>query len=475
MFVVKYCIVNRKPAVAGTFYPGDETHLRDELKSMFAHAVQKKTNNVRAIIVPHAGYVFSGTIAASAFKQIEQGAYFENIFIIASSHHVAANIISTYNSGNYNTPLGDAVVNTQLTTKCINETDFIKYVPEADTPEHSIEVQLPFIKYWLHESCKIVPFILCTWNMDMISKFAKLLEPYFNEHNLFIISTDFSHYPSYSDAVSVDKETIDAILTNSGTKLHEMLQKHKHCGVKHLDTDLCGWTSVLALLNITEEKKNVSFQHIHYANSGDSEYGDKFRVVGYSAIAVTQEKTGQSITFSQKEQKTLLAIARESISKALHYKDNSSVLDDELTDALMTHCGAFVSLYVNKDLRGCKGRFGESQPLYEVVKDMARAAALADYRFRSVTADELEELEIEISVMTPMKKIASIDEIELGKHGIYIEKGMASGTFLPQVATETNWTKEEFLGHCAMDKAGLSWNGWKDADIYTYETIVFSE
>jgi MEMO1 family protein len=238
---------------------------------------------------------------------------------------------------------------------------------------------------------------------------------------------------------------------------------------------LCGWTSVLALLKITEGKKNVSLQQIDYANSGDSAFGDKFRVVGYSAIAVTQEKPKQSIVFSQKEQITLLAIARESICKALHSTDYSYVPDDDLTKALMTHCGAFVTLHIKGELRGCKGRFGASQPLYEVVKEMARASAFEDYRFHSVTADELKELEIEISVMTPLKKINSIDEIELGKHGIYIVKGLASGTFLPQVATETKWTKEEFLGHCAKDKAGLDWNGWKDAEIFTYETIIFSE
>lgn len=465
--------MDRKTAVAGSFYPANETILHKELMTMFAQAVQQKTNNIRAIIVPHAGYVFSGTVAASAYNQIEKDAYFENIFIIASSHHIADNIISTYHLGNYKTPLGDAVVNTEITKKCILETDYIKYDPAADTPEHSIEVQLPFIKYWLNESCKIVPFIICTWHIDTIVKFSKLLESYFNEKNLFIISTDFSHYPSYQDAITIDKETTDAILTNSSAKLLEMLRKHKHSEIKHLETDLCGWTSVLALLNITERKKNVSYQQIDYANSGDSVYGDKLRVVGYNAIVVTQEKAGQSISFTEKEQKTLLAIARESISKALH--NGSSIADNNLTTALKYHCGAFVTLYINKELRGCKGRFGTSQPLYKVIKYMACDAAFEDYRFLSITADELDELQIEISVMTPLKKIASIDEIELGKHGIYIKKGIARGTFLPHVAIETKWTKEEFLGHCSKDKAGLGWDGWKDAEIYIYETIVFSE
>jgi len=467
--------MDRKPAVAGSFYPADEAILRKELKSMFAHAVQRKTNNIRAIIVPHAGYVFSGTVAASAYTQIEEDASFENIFIIASSHHVADNIVSTYHLGNYKTPLGDAVVNTEIADKCIRETDYIRYEPEADIPEHSIEVQLPFVKYRMNLSCKIVPFIICTSNVDIIGRFSKLLEPYFNERNLFIISTDFSHYPSYTDAVAVDRETTDAILTNSAANLLGTLQKHRHCGVKHLDTDLCGWTSVLALLNITEGKKNLSFQQIDYANSGDSVYGDKLGVVGYSAIVVTQEKTEQPISFSEKEQKTLLAIARESIGNVLHRRDTISVAADDITGALTAHCGAFVTLTKNGELMGCMGRFDASQPLHEVVKDIACTAAFQNHRFPAVTANDLDELQIEISVLTPMKKIASIDEIELGRHGIYIKRGMASGTFLPQVATETNWTKEEFLGYCSMEKAGLGWDGWRGAEIYTYEAIVFSE
>lgn len=467
--------MDRKPTNAGTFYPADEHILCDELELMFAQAKPKKTQNVRAIIVPHAGYVFSGKVAASAYNQVAQGSYFENIFIIASSHHISANSISTYNLGNYQTPLGDVVVNTEITTKFINETNYIKYLPEADHPEHSIEVQLPFIKYWLNESCKIIPFIICTWNEDLLTQFSKLLEPYFNEKNLFIISTDFSHYPTYSDAVMVDQETTESILTNSRKKILETLLQHSRCGIKHLDTDLCGWTSVMTLLNITEKRGDLSFQQIDYANSGDSPYGDKLRVVGYSAIVVTQNELERQISFSLIEQETLLAIASEAISKTLHRHDASTISEAGITDSLMIPCGAFVTLYKNGKLRGCVGRFGTSQPLYEVIVEMAYAAAFNDSRFVPVTEEEIDELKIEISVITPLKKIESIDELVLGKHGIYIVKGTNSGTFLPQVATETQWTKEEFLGHCARDKAGLSWNGWKNADLYTYEALIFKE
>jgi hypothetical protein len=142
---------------------------------------------------------------------------------------------------------------------------------------------------------------------------------------------------------------------------------------------------------------------------------------------------------------------------------------------MITPCGAFVTLKEKGELRGCIGRFTSEEPLYQVIREMAVAAATQDTRFTPVTGSEIPGLEIEISVLSPMKKIHSIDEIILGKHGIYIKKGWASGTFLPQVATETGWTREEFLGHCSRDKAGIGWNGWKDADIFIYTAEVFAE
>ena len=136
-------------------------------------------------------------------------------------------------------------------------------------------------------------------------------------------------------------------------------------------------------------------------------------------------------------------------------------------------CGAFVSLHKHGRLRGCIGHFGEDYPLHEIVARMARAAAFEDPRFMPVTSDELADIDIEISVLTPMRRIQSIDEFQLHRHGIYIKKGYHSGTFLPQVADEVNWTKEEFLGHCAQDKAGIGWDGWREAELYIYEAIVF--
>ena len=149
--------------------------------------------------------------------------------------------------------------------------------------------------------------------------------------------------------------------------------------------------------------------------------------------------------------------------------------ESELTDVTKSECGAFVTLHKDGALRGCIGRFVANEPLYTIVQKMAIAAATEDNRFPTVKQDEISEIDIEISVLTPLKKIESIDEIEMGRHGIYIKKGFTTGTFLPQVAIETGWTKEEFLGYCARNKAGIGWDGWKDADIYIYEALVFGE
>ena len=164
-------------------------------------------------------------------------------------------------------------------------------------------------------------------------------------------------------------------------------------------------------------------------------------------------------------------IALTSIKDSLDGKPFSH--HSPLTTHLFSKCGAFVSLHKQGRLRGCIGHFGEDVPLHEIVAEMARAAAFEDPRFMPVTKDELDDIDIEISVLTPMRRIQSLDEFQLHKHGIYIKKGYRSGTFLPQVADEVNWTKEEFVGHCAQDKAGIGWDGWRDAELYVYEAIIF--
>ena len=221
-------------------------------------------------------------------------------------------------------------------------------------------------------------------------------------------------------------------------------------------------------------------RHLMYENSGDAPHHDHSRVVGYHAFAIYHKEQGTSatatpsdndtFTLTDEEKATLKAIARGSLQSAF---DSTTYTPHGLTPNLRKNCGAFVSLMKKGRLRGCIGHFGEDTPLHEMVFEMARAAAFEDPRFPALTRSELPDIDVEISVLTPMRRIHSLDEFQLHKHGIYIRKGYRSGTFLPQVADEVNWTKEEFVGHCSQDKARLGWDGWRDAELYVYEAIVF--
>ena len=463
---------NQKPVVAGRFYDANPTALKSQLAQFYAKAAPAKQQHVIAVIAPHAGYVFSGQIAADAYNQIDPEMQYKRVFVIASSHQMQCDGASVYTVGNYETPLGEIVVDTALCQKLINENSVFRFVPEAHSREHSLEVQLPFLQVHLKHNFLLVPVIIATQRVEDVKKIAAALQPYFTDENLFVISSDFSHYPAYADAKKVDSETADAICSGNPESLVSVIQEHEKSGIKNLSTDICGWTSALTLMYLTQNK-GFTYHKISYANSGDSPYGDTARVVGYHAIAVSRNKSGFSL--SDDEKTALLIIARQTLVARLERNETFVPDSSALGSNLFAQCGMFVSLHKNGDLRGCIGRFGSDIPLYKLAGEMALAAAFQDSRFNQLTREELSAIDIEISVLTPMVPIKDTSEIILGKHGIYIRSGRRSGTFLPQVATQTHWTKEEFLGHCSRDKAGLGWDGWKNAELFIYEAIVFDE
>lgn len=470
---------NRKAYAAGRFYTDIPEALKTQLQQLFAKAEPRKEGaSPLAIIVPHAGYVYSGEVAASGFNQIDPNRKFEHIFVIGSSHTTAFQGASVYCDGNYETPLGIVKVDTELAKKLVAENKILKSYTEPHLYEHGLEVQLPFLQYYLKNDFSIVPIILGPSTGDTPQKLAAALKPYLNEKNLFVISSDFSHYPSYKNACLADQATAEAIQTNKLTKLLAALEKNQEKKIPGLATSLCGWSSVLTLLYMTEKMPNLSIDLVQYKNSGDSPYGDKDKVVGYYSISFNKNKSAGGegeFSLSREDKEYLLKLARKTITEYIKKGITPEVDTSPLSATLKTPCGAFVTLNKEGKLRGCIGRFNPEQPLWKVVQTMTIAAATQDYRFEPVTSGEIDQLEIEISVLTPLKRINSADEFTLGKQGIYIKKGNQTGTFLPQVASQTGWSKEEFLGHCAQDKAGIGWNGWKSAELYTYEALVFGE
>lgn len=478
----------RQPAVAGTFYPADAHELKNMIDGFYAEAHTKPASEVQAVIVPHAGYVFSGATAAKAFATIPAAVSYKRIFLIGPSHKAAFDGASVNTAcDTYLTPLGAVQVDTDVCGALLRADSVFGYVPQAHAKEHCLEVQLPLLQEHLQHLPPIVPVIIGTQQLEKLEHIAAALKPYFTPDNLFVISSDFSHYPSYADANSIDKATGDAILTGSLRTFVEALNHNAERHVHNLYTSACGQCGIAVLLMLMQGRDDLSIRHLGYCNSGDSSYGGKEEVVGYHAFSIVGKEgrtrqddkasSAAGVTFSltPDEKHTLLRIARTAIDNRLMGVHHPLYRPEELTDTLRMKCGAFVTLTLHGKLRGCIGFLSAKEPLYLTIEDMAREAAFSDPRFYPLSQEEWPDVHIEISVLSPLRRIHSIDEFQLGRDGIYMTKQGHAGTFLPQVAAETGWNREDFLGHCARDKAGLGWDGWKEAELYTYQATVFGE
>ena len=462
--------VVRPATQAGRFYEGNPQLLSHEIDSLLArHINDGILNSVAALIVPHAGYYFSGNVAASAYARINPKKPYKRIFLLGPSHHEWLNGASVNSEADYYaTPLGNIPVDREVARKLIETDSVFSYQPKAHDREHCLEVQLPFLQSRLGQVPPIVPIIISTNDFSKLKRMADVLKPWLTDENLFVISSDFSHYPSYEDANKVDAKTGKAIESGDVEQFIATIEANERSGIRNLATSACGEFPIITLMLMLNSQYQI--KHIMYQNSGDIDNYDHSRVVGYHAFTILRgEEKGFSL--SDEDKRALKQIAYKSIKDSLDGKSISH--PSTLTPHLLSKCGAFVSLHKQGSLRGCIGHFGEDTPLCEIVAEMARAAAFEDPRFMPVTREELDDLDIEISVLTPMRRIQSLDEFQLHRHGIYIRKGYRSGTFLPQGADEVNWTKEEFVGHCSQDKAGLGWDGWRDAELYVYEAIVF--
>ena len=465
-----------RPATqAGRFYESDPQVLSQQVDGyLHGHANEASYANVAALIVPHAGHYYSGNVAAAAYMALNPDKQYKRIFLIGPSHYEWLNGASVNSEvGAYATPVGLVPVDRETALQLMAADSVFSYYEKAHDREHCLEVQLPFLQRRMKEVPPIVPIIISTNNYAKLKRMAEVLSAYFNDDNLFIISSDFSHYPSYEDACKVDDETKKAIMSGDVEQFVATIEANSQSGIRNLSTSACGEFPIITLMLMLNHEYEI--KHLLYQNSGDIDSQNRRRVVGYHSFAILRNAQNKTSTFtlSESEKQLLKQIARESIATAFDKRSFSSSTLCQQHPALNQKCGAFVTLTQQGRLRGCIGLLTGSLPLHETIYKMARAAAFEDPRFPQLRRDELDKTDIEISVITPMRRIQNIDEFELHRHGIFIKKGHHSGTFLPQVADEVNWTKEEFLGHCSRDKAGIGWDGWRDAELYVYEAIVF--
>ncbi len=474
----------RKPVFAGKFYPADSSELLSSIKNYFKHALDKNIGKPLAIISPHAGYVFSGQTAADAYNQAKNYKY--DLIVILGTNHTTAyfNKISIYPREGYQTPLGLSKIDEKTADELIASDKDCVFNPAVHAKEHSIEVQIPFIKY-LFPGTKILPAVVGSSDYNLCTDFGKALAKVIKDKNALIVaSSDLSHYPEYKDAGEVDRNTLEAISKMDPGTFVKTINEQMNKGIQNLLTCACGEGPIIAAMTAAKELGADTAVIINYANSGDNPMAGKDRVVGYGAVAFSKKKNKNEYVENSKkgkenefelndsQKKTLLSLARKSIKQ---YLTTKKITEDEISDpVLQKKLGAFVTLRKHGELRGCIGYMREDIPLLKVVSTMALESAFSDMRFMPVTLDELPGIEIEISVLTPAKPINSIDEIILGRDGVVLSKNGKKAVFLPQVATEMRWNKVEFLDNLCR-KAGLPAGSWHDADLSTFQAKIFDE
>jgi len=475
----------RAPAVAGQFYPGNPAHLKLAIQQFLKDALTVSIEKPLAIVVPHAGYVFAGQIYADAYRQVMGRNY--DLIVILGTNHTLSNFdgISVYSRGAYQTPLGLAPIDAGVAASLLAEDKDCTSKTEAHTREHSVEVQVPFIQV-LFPAAKIVPIVVGTNDLKRCAHFGQALAKVIKDRQaLIVVSSDLSHYPSYEDATKVDRVTIDAILKLDPNEFSARTQS-SFGNTRNLVTYACGEAPILAGLSAAKALGATQATFVSYANSGDVAVGDRSRVVGYGAVilaagtAAAQTKApnlsapaSAETSLQAADKKDLLKLARETIKRFL--TTETVPLPRGFSSRLEVPQGAFVTLKKNGELRGCIGHLTPEFQLCQTVADMAAQAAFNDRRFKQVELNELQDIEIEISVLTPMKSIASADEIKVGRDGVVISKAGRSAVFLPQVAVEQKWARDELLDNLCL-KAGLPADSWKSgAQFKVFQAEVFSE
>ncbi len=473
----------RQPVFAGKFYPADSSKLVDAIKSFLVDARPAKMGDPIAIIVPHAGYIFAGQIAADGYNQVRQNHY--DLIVVLGTNHTTAGFtgISVYPKGAFGSPLGPVFVDDKSAAELLDDDPDVTANLAVHAQEHSIEVQVPFIRFLFPQS-KILPIVVGEPDIGMCTRFGRVMAKILKSRKALIVaSSDLSHYPRFDDAIRVDNKTLKTITSLDIKEIKSEMDGQLGEEVPQLVTCACGEAPILAAIATAKELGANCASIISYSNSGYNPVGSSDRVVGYGAVAIgvgvgTPPEdpdtlvVNPSYTLSSSDKSALLKYARATLDR--FFSTTMVPLPRELNSSLKVKRGAFVTLNKHGDLRGCIGQMREDRPLGTVVGSMALQAAFNDTRFNQLTEGELPEIEIEISVLTPFKQVKSADDIVLGRDGVIVKKGDLQAVFLPQVATETGWSKEEFLNQLCK-KAGLQEGDWKNAELFTFQAEVFSE
>ncbi len=446
----------KEPAVAGKFYPAGREELKRTVDGFLAGAANSSVEGkLVAIVAPHAGYEYSGSVAAWAYKRL-QGGTVNTIVLIGPSHHVAFEGVAVYTAGSMRTPLGDVAINEAAARSLLDDMSGVTSNPAPFVREHSLEVQLPFLQRTLKDF-KIVPILIGTPTRQSFTSLTERLTRLMraDDRSLLVVSSDLSHYHDSLTAGTMDRKVIDALERLSPAGLEQLLGGG--------EGEMCGAFPAIYALTVARNLGATNGVLYRYADSGDVN-GDKGSVVGYAAMGIYRTP----FTATRKAQ--LLALAKDTLYARVTGK---KLPDPVVSDPLLKADGAtFVTLNDNSGhLRGCIGNIMPVMPLYRSVISNAVSASTSDPRFPPVTPAELSALHVEVTVLSPLEPLDDIKKIKIGTHGLYLESGANSGVFLPQVATEQGWDVPTYLAELAR-KAGLPPDGWRDGKLYYFTAEI---
>jgi MEMO1 family protein len=407
----------RAPAVAGLFYPGDSQTLARDLREFLdgTEADTLKPGFPKILVVPHAGYIYSGAVAAPAYDLLRPArGIVKRVVLLGPCHRVPVRGMALPGASAFDTPLGRISVDAGAVAKARGLPGVVD-MPEAHALEHAIEVQLPFLQAVLGDF-SLVPFVVGAIAPSEVAKVLELL--WGGEETLVVISSDLSHYLPYDSACAIDSHTARSILSFDPHISHEQA---------------CGATPLAGAL-LVAQRRALRGSQLDLRNSGDTA-GGKSRVVGYGSFAFG-ETAGD---YGDDHGRALLRIARNGVRAALGFDDT----DGQPQPWMRELRASFVSIKVDGALRGCVGTLEPGRPLGHDVAANARAAATLDRRFAPLSAAELERMEVEVSVLSRPSRIAFedhaglIEQLQPGVDGLILEHGegasMRRGTFLPQV------------------------------------------
>jgi len=457
---------------SGSWYSSDKETLQEQI-NYFLDIANPPFIEDRpiAIVSPHAGISYSGKVAAYGFKAVT-AKKIDTVIVVGFSHRKDYDGIAVFDQVGFKTPLGILYTDKDLAKKIADTDDKIYPLSLAFDQENSVELILPFIQA-AFKNPKVLLLAIGRQSFENSRILGEALHEILKEKENFLIiaSTDLSHYLTKNEAEKIDSATLDLILSLEPEKLYES------CYGKNR---MCGTAAVVSTI-IAAEKLGANKSYLLRKSTSAESGGSRHKVVGYASVLFTKadmdnkkEKKMADI-LSKKQKDILLKIARDTIT--LYIKEgkifNSQVDDPELKQVQ----GVFVTLHKTGTLRGCIGSIIGDKPLYAGIRDMAISSATKDPRFSKVTEDELDNIDIEISVLTPLQKISDPEEIVMGTHGVLVRQGFRSGVYLPQVATETNWTREQFMDSLCAHKAGIDKDAWRkgECDIFIFSAEVFGE